>query len=141
MFFVLFTLQVSPNLKTCYCPQSVPRSTLRPISRQETVEVGPGGDDPCQGMLKILINCPISCLPKKSVKWWVRPASKQAHMQHLTIIALLGAFFEISLTAVLSQAHVDHHHHHHYHHHHHRYHRCHRHFHHHHLNSWKHWSK
>ena len=111
MFFVLFTLQVSPNLKTCYCPRSVPRSTLRPISRQETAEVGPGGDDPCQGMLKILINCPISCLPKKSVKWWVRPASKQAHMQHLTIIALVGALCEISLTAVLSQAQVDHHHH------------------------------
>ena len=46
LFFVLSTLQVSPNLKTCYCPQSVPRSTLRPISRQETAEVGPGGDDP-----------------------------------------------------------------------------------------------
>ena len=52
-FFVFCFVHITsfPNLKTCYCPQSVPRSTLQPISRQETVEVGPGGDDPCQGRL------------------------------------------------------------------------------------------
>ena len=54
MFFfrqVLFTLQSFSNLKTCYCPLSVPRSTRRPISGQENVEVGPDGDDQCQGIL------------------------------------------------------------------------------------------
>ena len=65
LFFVLFTLQVSPNLKTCYCPQSVPRSTLRPISRQETAEVGPGGDHPCQGMLIFKRAKNIDKLPNK----------------------------------------------------------------------------
>ena len=53
------------NLKTCYCRRSVPRSTLRPISRQETVEVGPGGDDPCQGMLIFKRAKNIDKLPNK----------------------------------------------------------------------------